>query len=111
MSTFAQRLAELVMRLAVALTPRTRRADLAEQWSADLAGAAELDLSPVSVSLGAVQTALHPTTWKDARMLPIGPLAIALRHVHGPDATRRAMPLALALLAVLLMGLGLLFTA
>ena len=111
MTASAQRLAERVVRLAIALTPRTRQAELAEQWSADLAGAAELDLTPLSVSVGALRTALHPTTWKDAPMLPIGPLAIALRHVHGPDATRRALPIALALFAVLLMGVGLLLTA
>jgi hypothetical protein len=103
-------LAELIVRLAVALTPRRRRADCAEQWSADLQGAAELDLSPMSVSIGALRTALHPTTWKDAPMLPIGPLAIALRHVHGPDATRRAIPIAVALLVLLLAGLVLLRT-
>jgi hypothetical protein len=111
MSAVAQRLPRLILRLAVALTPRARRADLVEQWSADLAGAAELDLSPVSVSVGVLRTALHPTTWKDAPMLPIGPLAIALRYVHGPNATRQAIPIAVALLAVLLLGIGLLVAA
>jgi hypothetical protein len=110
-STPAQRLAGLVVRLAVLLSPRRRRTDLAEQWSADLAGARELDLSPLAVSLGALRAALHPTSWKDAPMLPIGPLAIALRHVHGPEATRRAIPVALALVVLLLAGLGLLLSA
>ena len=52
-----------------------------EQWEADLDGAAELGLSRRGVLLGVATTCvrLH-FTGKAHHMLPIGPLAIALRH-------------------------------
>lgn len=53
-----------------------------EQWRADLDGATELGLDRRSVLLGIAVTCvrLRYTTRKAHTMLPIGPLAIALRR-------------------------------
>jgi hypothetical protein len=73
-----------------------------EQWAADLDGAAELGLSRAGVLLGAATTCvrLRFATRKAHAMLPIGPLAIALRHF----SHRGQVVIATALSLLLLLG-------
>jgi hypothetical protein len=68
--------AEVVVRLATALL-RDEQARYREQWAADLEGAAELGMNPLGVAFGALALAV---TRRGHTMLPIGPLAIALRR-------------------------------
>ncbi|WJX99994.1 hypothetical protein [Curtobacterium sp. 458] len=57
---------------AVAMTPAAHRENRREQWSADVQGAAELDLSPTALAFGAFTTAVfhrradRRTTWGTA---------------------------------------------
>lgn len=97
------RLALAVVRLAAALIPDAgRRTRYLEQWRADVHGAAELDLSPLRVALGAGFAALTMPKGPHA-MLPIGPLALALTLIGGSRAKRHAAILA-AVSALALVG-------
>ena len=60
----AARAARLLVHLAAVIAPGHRRADLTEQWLADLAGTAELGLSPLSVATGALRTSVSPSIWR-----------------------------------------------
>ncbi len=102
------RLALALVRVAAVLLPGAdRRARYLEQWRADVHGAAELDLSPVRVALGALVAALKMPKGPHV-MLPIGPLALALKLAGG--SRRHAVVLAavsaLALLGGVLMLIG-----
>jgi hypothetical protein len=102
------RLALAVVRVAAALLPGAdRRARYLEQWRADVHGAADLDLSALRVALGAGAAALRiaATTPSEGTraMLPIGPLALALRLMGGPRARQHAVVLA-GLSALALLG-------
>ncbi|MFC3500745.1 hypothetical protein ACFOOK_07160 [Micromonospora krabiensis] len=100
-----------LVRCTAALLPDPeQRARHLEQWRADVRGAAELDLSPLRIAAGtAVAAALMTvTTRKETPVLPIGPLALALRLVGGRTARRRAVTLAALSGMALLSGLGLL---
>ncbi|MGN9913586.1 hypothetical protein ACTMTJ_39245 [Phytohabitans sp. LJ34] len=106
------RAALLVVRWAAALLPDPeRRARYREQWEADVRGAADLDMSPLRVALGAASAAGRITaiSSKGTRMLPIGPLALAMRLVGG-DVRRRAAALAALSTLTLLGGILLLVT-
>lgn len=46
-----------LLRVAAAFTPAAQRCRAAEEWAADLAGCAELGLSPASVGTGALYAA------------------------------------------------------
>ncbi|GAA0927086.1 hypothetical protein GCM10009557_93340 [Virgisporangium ochraceum] len=99
------RLALAVVRVAAALLPGAdRRARYLEQWRADVHGAADLDLSALRVALGAGAAALRiaATTPSEGThaMLPIGPLALALRLVGG-SRTHAALLAGLSALALL----------
>jgi hypothetical protein len=78
-----------------------------EQWAADLDGAAELGLTRRAVVLGIATTCvrLRFATRKAHAMLPIGPLAIALRHFgnRGQALVVTALSLFLLLGGVLLL--------
>ncbi|MCW6006206.1 PadR family transcriptional regulator [Micromonospora sp. CPCC 205371] len=75
-----------------------------EQWQADVLGAADLGLSPFRLALGAVSASARMSHRKGTNaMLPIGPLALALRVVGGPRSRQRAAALA-ALSALALLG-------
>ncbi|MCS7481335.1 hypothetical protein ACFFQW_09260 [Umezawaea endophytica] len=78
------------------------RARYREQWTADLDGAAELGLSRRGLLLGIAVTCLRLrfTTGKAHEMLPIGPLAIALRHL----GNRGQVLVATSLSALFLLG-------
>jgi hypothetical protein len=101
------RLALAVVRCAAAVLPGAgRRARYLEQWRADVCGAADLGLSPLRVALGIATAAarIAVTASKGPHtMLPIGPLALALRAVGGPRARQHAAVLA-ALSALALLG-------
>ncbi|MEO6086188.1 MAG: hypothetical protein ABIQ18_24060 [Umezawaea sp.] len=92
------------------LTTLIRNPDLREryreQWAADLDGAAEVGLSRSNILLGAATTCvrLRFATRKAHAMLPIGPLAIALRHF----GNRRQALVITAVSLFLLLGGGLL---
>lgn len=65
---------------AVAISPAAHRAARREQWTADVQGAAELDLSPTALAFGAFTTALfhrradRRTTW--GTTMTAGPLDV-----------------------------------
>jgi hypothetical protein len=122
------RVALLVVRWAAALLPDPeRRARYREQWEADVRGAGDLGLSPLRLALGAATAAARISTTapshrraasgeritasssKGSRMLPIGPLALAMRLVGG-DVRRRTAALAALSALTLLGGLFLLVT-
>lgn len=98
-------LARALVRVAAALAPAAERARRREEWLADVDGAAEVEISPLSVATAAWRTAWTTRT-RGAAVQPIGPLAIALRHrrPHG----RAPVVLAAVLTVTLLAGLGLL---
>ncbi|MER7892386.1 hypothetical protein ABTX15_21440 [Micromonospora sp. NPDC094482] len=105
------RLAAALVRCAAALLPdAAQRARYLEQWRADVRDAAELDLSPVRIAAGIVVAAarIAITARKEPPMLPIGPLALALRLVGGPTARRRAVTLAALSTMAVLAGVGVL---
>jgi len=64
-------LADIVVAVAVDLSPASHRSARREQWLADVRDAAELDLSPLRLALGALTTAVfhrvrhHRSTWGD----------------------------------------------
>ena len=90
----------VVVRLAAALIPDAgRRARYREQWRADVYGAAELGLSPLRVALGAGAAALQMPKGPHA-MLPIGPLALALK-LAGTSRRHAAILAAVSALALL----------
>ncbi|MEJ3744790.1 hypothetical protein WEI85_16025 [Actinomycetes bacterium KLBMP 9797] len=91
-----------------------QRARHREEWLADVTGAADLDLSPLRVALGAVGAAarLAATSSKGSMIMqPVGPLALAMRLVGGSHARQRAVALAALLTLTLLGGLTLLITS
>ena len=90
---------------ATALLPAPERDRYREQWAADLEGARELGIAPASVAVGALRTAVSITRHQGGPV-PIGPLAIALRH-SGADP-RRVAVIAVAMAVPLLAGIGLL---
>ncbi|WBB66983.1 hypothetical protein [Micromonospora sp. WMMD812] len=103
------RLALALVRCATALLPDTAlRRRYLEQWRADVCGAAELGLSPMRVAAGIAlaATRIALTTRKEPAMLPIGPLALAVRLVGGRNARRRAAALAALSTMALLAGVG-----
>lgn len=105
------------------LPPGRKRARYHEQWRADLDGAAALGLAPAALAAGMVTAALtvrlthlrhaaarrsFPQGAPMSRILPIGPLALFLRALHGDRAQPIAIVLAATLVAALLAGAGLL---
>lgn len=110
------RLALAVVRCAAALLPDPgRRARYLEQWRADVHGAAELDMSALRVALGAGAAAVRlaatsPRNPEGHTMLPIGPLALALRAFGGSRARQHAVALAVVSGLALLGGVVLLLT-
>ncbi|WP_461123318.1 hypothetical protein [Saccharothrix stipae] len=70
------RLALTLVRAAAVLLPRGQRDRYLEQWRADVEGARELGLSPLGVAFGAIRIARREHR---PVVLPIGPLALALR--------------------------------
>lgn len=101
------RAALAVVRCAAALLPEPdQRARYREQWQADVLAAADLGLSPLRLAFGAASAAarMSARSWKGTHtMLPIGPLALALRVVGGSRQRQRAAVLA-ALSALALLG-------
>jgi hypothetical protein len=91
---------------AIALPDPQRRARYLEQWQADVYGAADLHLSPLRLALGAAGAAVRitATSSKGSTMLPIGPLALALRAVGGSRARQHAAALAILFTLTLLGG-------
>lgn len=108
------RAALLVVRCAVTLLPDAgRRARYLEQWQADLHGAADLGMSPLRLALGVTGAVaqIAATSWKGSTaMLPIGPLALALRAVGGSRVRQRAAALAVLSTLALLGGVVALIT-
>jgi hypothetical protein len=106
------RAALLIVRCAASLLPDPDQRDrYREQWQADVHGAAELGLSPVRIGMGAAGAAARiamTQTKGSTTMLPIGPLAIALKVVGGPRARQRAAALAVVFTLTLLGGVALL---
>lgn len=100
------RLALMLVRIAAAFAPRSTRARHLEEWRADVAGADEVGISPLSVALGAWRTIPSITPNKGATMQPIGPLAIILRRTKA--STRTTLAIAVVLTAALLGGVALL---
>lgn len=76
MSRLVTRLALAVVTAAALRLPRGQRDRYLEQWRADVEGARELGLSPLGVAFGAVRIANRE---RKPVLLPIGPLALALR--------------------------------
>ncbi|QQQ76072.1 hypothetical protein IOD16_34335 [Saccharothrix sp. 6-C] len=76
MSRLTTRLALAAVRVAALRLRREQRDRYLEQWRADVAGAGELGLSPLGVAVGALRIASRE---REPLMLPIGPLALALR--------------------------------
>ncbi|TQM82375.1 hypothetical protein FHX81_4779 [Saccharothrix saharensis] len=76
MTGFTTRLALAVVAVAALRLPRGQRDRYLEQWRADVRGARELGLSPLGVALGAARIAGRE---RGPVLLPIGPLALALR--------------------------------
>jgi hypothetical protein len=70
------RLALALVRAAASRLPRAQRDRYLEQWRADVEGAREVGLNPLGVAFGAIRIA---TKERRTVMLPIGPLALALR--------------------------------
>lgn len=102
------RFALVAVRLLAALLPAgPTRERYREQWAADVDGAAELGLSPLGVALGAARCAVLLTTTppKGSTMLPVGPLAIALRRFGGHRQPLTAVALAVAFGMLLIGGL------
>ncbi|GLH99221.1 hypothetical protein Pa4123_44960 [Phytohabitans aurantiacus] len=100
-----------LVRCAAALLPEPdRRARYREQWQADVLAAADLDLSPLHLALGAAIAAARISRKGTNVMLPIGPLALAIRAVGGSRARQRAAALAVLSALVLLGGVTMLIT-
>ena len=93
MSRLTTRLALAVVRAAALRLPRDQRDRYLEQWRADVTGARELGLNPLGVAFGAVRIAHRE---RKPVMLPIGPLALALRL---RESTNLGAVLAVMLLA------------
>lgn len=89
------RVALLLVRFAAAVVGDDR---CREQWEADVVGARELGMSPLSVAFGAVRAVVAMPS-KGAVMAGIGPLGIALRHAQTP----RGRVLAIAVVSALLL--------
>ena len=70
------RLALAVVTAAAALLPRGQRDRYPEQWRSDVRSARELGLNPLGVAFGALRIARRE---RRPVVLPIGPLALALR--------------------------------
>ncbi|MFD5830408.1 hypothetical protein [Lentzea sp. NPDC060358] len=93
------------MRVALALVRLVARDErYREQWEADVAGARELGMSPLSVAFGVVRAAV---VMPSKGAVVVGPLGIALKHA----GTSRARVAALAVVSALMLlgGIALLF--
>lgn len=77
-----------------------------EQWEADVVGARELGMSPLSVAFGALRAVVAMPS-KGAVMAGIGPLGIALKHAQTPRG--RVLAIAVVLALLLLGGAVMLF--
>ncbi|HEX7304581.1 hypothetical protein [Lentzea sp.] len=77
-----------------------------EQWEADVAGAHELGMSPLSVAFGALRAVVVMPS-KGVAVAGIGPLGIALKHAGTPRG--RVIAIAVVSGLFLLGGLVLLF--
>jgi len=97
------RVALLVVRFAAAVVGDER---YREQWEADVVGARELGMSPLKVALGALVSVVAIPS-KGTVMVPVGPLAIALKHAKTPRG--RVLVIAVVSALLLLGGLALLF--
>jgi hypothetical protein len=108
------RIALAVVRCAAALLPDPQlRARYLEQWRTDVHAAADFDLSPLRLALGAASAAVRITASSSkgsTTMLPIGPLALALRLVGGSHTRQRAVALATLATLALLGGITMLIT-
>lgn len=98
--------AELVLRLAALALPTGSRERYREQWAADLRDCGELGIPRHRLVIGALSTALTFIPTRGHTMRPIGPLAIALRHTGASG--RASVAIALALIAMLVLGIALL---
>ncbi|GAA4729615.1 hypothetical protein [Phytohabitans rumicis] len=109
------RAALAVVRCAAALLPDPeQRARYLEQWRADVQAAADFDLSPLRLALGAMSAAPRiaaPSSKGSTTMLPIGPLALALRVVGGSRVRQRTAALAVLSALTLLGGIAMLVTS
>lgn len=113
-SSVRLRAALAVARCAARLLPDLRqRARYLEQWQADVHGAADFGLSALRLALGAVGAAARITATSSKGstiMLPVGPLALAMRVVGGSRARQRAAALAFLFTLTLLGGVAMLIT-
>lgn len=98
------RIWRLVIVLASLLVDAESRARHREQWLADLEGAAEADVAPSGVALGAIRTApsISPPRGGSMSIKPIGPLAIALKHTNAGQW----QVVVIALLSIILLAAG-----
>ncbi|GAA1280195.1 hypothetical protein [Saccharothrix xinjiangensis] len=87
------RLALALARVAAVLLPHDQRDRYLEQWRADVAGAREAGLHPLGIALGAARVAHRE---RGPVVLPVGPLALALRL---RESTNLGAVLAVMLLA------------
>jgi hypothetical protein len=110
-SSFRLRAALAIVRCAAALLPDPRRrARYLEQWQADVQAAADFGMSPLRLALGALGGAARiaaSSSKGSTVMLPVGPLALALRLVGGPHPRQRAAVLAVLSALMLLGGIAL----
>ena len=97
------RVALLLVRFAAAVVGDDR---YREQWEADVVGARELGMSPLSVAFGAVRAVVAMPS-KGAVMAGIGPLGIALKRAQTPRG--RVLAIAVVSALMLLGGVALLF--
>jgi hypothetical protein len=97
------RVALLMVRFAAAVVGDDR---YREQWEADVVGARELGMSPLSVAFGAVRAAAVMPS-KGVAVAGIGPLGIALRRAHTPRG--RVLVIAVVSALLLLGGIALMF--
>lgn len=96
-------LALWIVQVVSLFMPPDVRARYVEQWRADVLGARELGVSPLSIALGAVGSAAFVSS-QGAVMQPIGPLAIVLRRTKTPAGV--AVTIAAVLACALLVGIG-----
>lgn len=102
------RIWRLVIVLASLLVDAESRARHREQWLADLEGAAEADIAPSGVALGALRAvpSINPHRGASMSIKPIGPLAIALKHTNASQ--RQVVIIALLAITLLAVGIGIL---
>lgn len=91
-----------------AVLPARLRHRYREQWLADLRDCAEAGIAAGAVTFGALRFTLTTNPLEGHAMLPIGPLAIALRHAR--TGTAQVVVIAVAMAVLVLVGVGLLLT-